>query len=64
MAAELEEVDTLLNNAGSAVFADVETITLTRFVRTWRENALCFLLCAREMIRERRQPTLRIGLLR
>ena len=64
MTAELREVDTLLNNAGSAVFADVETITPTRFVRAWRVNAVCFLLCAPEMIRERKQPTSRIGRLR
>jgi short-subunit dehydrogenase len=56
--------DTLLYNAGSGVFADVETITPNRFEQAWRVNALCSLVCAREMIRERKQPTLRIGLLR
>jgi NAD(P)-dependent dehydrogenase (short-subunit alcohol dehydrogenase family) len=46
----LGQVDTLLNNAGSGVFADVETITADQFEQAWRVNALGSFLCAREVI--------------
>ena len=48
--AEMGEIDTLLFNAGSGVFADVETITPEQFAAAWRVNALGTLLCAREVI--------------
>jgi NAD(P)-dependent dehydrogenase (short-subunit alcohol dehydrogenase family) len=47
---ELGQVDTLLYNAGSGVFADVETITPNQFEQAWRVNALGSLLCSREVI--------------
>ena len=47
---ELGEVHTLLYNAGSGVFADVETITPEQFEQAWRVNAYGALLCAREVI--------------
>ncbi|HEX5863338.1 MAG TPA: SDR family NAD(P)-dependent oxidoreductase [Casimicrobiaceae bacterium] len=47
---ELGEVDTLLYNAGSGVFADVEAITPDQFEQAWRVNAYGALLCAREVI--------------
>ena len=47
---ELGEVYTLLYNAGSGVFADVETITPEQFEQAWRVNAYGALLCAREVI--------------
>lgn len=48
--AEMGEVGTLLYNAGSGVFADVETITAEQFEQAWRVNALGSFLCAREVI--------------
>jgi NAD(P)-dependent dehydrogenase (short-subunit alcohol dehydrogenase family) len=50
VARELGEVDTLLYNAGTGVFADVETITAEQFEQAWRVNALGSLLCSREVI--------------
>jgi NAD(P)-dependent dehydrogenase (short-subunit alcohol dehydrogenase family) len=47
---ELGEVDALLFNAGSGVFADVETITPDQFEAAWRVNALGALLCAQQVI--------------
>ena len=47
---ELGEVGTLLYNAGSGVFADVEAITPDQFEQAWRVNAYGALLCAREVI--------------
>jgi NAD(P)-dependent dehydrogenase (short-subunit alcohol dehydrogenase family) len=47
---ELGEVDTLLFNAGSGAFADVETITAEQFEASWRVNALGAFLCSREVI--------------
>jgi NAD(P)-dependent dehydrogenase (short-subunit alcohol dehydrogenase family) len=47
---DLGQVDTLLYNAGSGVFADVETITAEQFEQAWRVNALGSFLCAREVI--------------
>ena len=48
--AELGEVDTLIYNAGSGVFADVENITAEQFEAAWRVNALGAFLCSREVI--------------
>lgn len=48
--AEMGEIDTLLFNAGSGVFADVETITPEQFEAAWRVNALGAFLCSREVI--------------
>ena len=39
-----------LFNAGSGVFADVETITIEQFEASWRVNALGALLCAKQVI--------------
>lgn len=47
---DLGEVDVLLYNAGSGVFADVETITPEQFEASWRVNAFGALLCAKEAI--------------
>ncbi|WP_206171162.1 SDR family oxidoreductase [Trinickia terrae] len=47
---ELGEVDALLYNAGSGVFADVETITPEQFEASWRVNAFGALLCAKQVI--------------
>jgi NAD(P)-dependent dehydrogenase (short-subunit alcohol dehydrogenase family) len=48
--AELGPVDALLYNAGSGVFADVETITAEQFEQSWRVNAYGAFLCARRVI--------------
>lgn len=50
IAAEMGEVGTLLYNAGSGVFADVETITPDQFEAAWRVNALGAFLCSRAVI--------------
>jgi NAD(P)-dependent dehydrogenase (short-subunit alcohol dehydrogenase family) len=47
---ELGPVDVLLYNAGSGVFADVETITPDQFEASWRVNAHGSLLCAQQVI--------------
>lgn len=47
---DLGEVDTLLYNAGSGVFADVETITPEQFEKAWRVNAYGALLCSQQVI--------------
>jgi NAD(P)-dependent dehydrogenase (short-subunit alcohol dehydrogenase family) len=47
--ADLGEVDALLFNAGSGVFADVEAITPEQFEAAWRVNALGGLLCAKQV---------------
>jgi NAD(P)-dependent dehydrogenase (short-subunit alcohol dehydrogenase family) len=47
---ELGEVAVLLYNAGSGVFADVETITPDQFEQSWRVNAYGSLLCSRQVI--------------
>lgn len=47
---ELDEVDTLLFNAGSGAFADVEHTTAEKFKASWRVNALAAFLCSREVI--------------
>jgi NAD(P)-dependent dehydrogenase (short-subunit alcohol dehydrogenase family) len=46
----LGEVDVLLYNAGSGVFADVESITPDQFEQAWRVNAYGALLCAQRVI--------------
>jgi NAD(P)-dependent dehydrogenase (short-subunit alcohol dehydrogenase family) len=50
ISANLGEVDTLLYNAGSGVFADVESITPGQFEQACRVNALGAFLCSREVI--------------
>lgn len=50
IAADLGEVETLLFNAGSGVFADVEAITADQFEAAWRVNALGAFLCSRQVI--------------
>lgn len=47
---ELGEVNTLLYNAGSGVFADIEEITPDQFEASWRVNALGGLLCSQQVI--------------
>jgi NAD(P)-dependent dehydrogenase (short-subunit alcohol dehydrogenase family) len=47
---DLGEVGVLLYNAGSGVFADVESITPEQFEASWRVNAYGALLCAHEVI--------------
>lgn len=48
--AGLGPVDVLIYNAGSGVFADVESITPEQFEASWRVNAYGSLLCARQVI--------------
>lgn len=48
--AELGPVDALLYNAGSGVFADIESITAEQFEQSWRVNAYGAFLCARQVI--------------
>ena len=48
--AELGEVATLVYNAGSGVWGDVDSITLDQFEAAWRVNALGALACAKEVI--------------
>ena len=50
IASEMGEVGTLLFNAGSGVFADVEHITPEQFEAAWRVNALGAFLCSRSVI--------------
>jgi len=47
---DLGDVDALLFNAGSGVFADIEAITAEQFETAWRINALGALLCAQQVI--------------
>lgn len=44
------EVEALLYNAGSGVFADVEEITPDQFEAAWRVNAFGALLCSKQVI--------------
>jgi len=48
--ADLGEVDVLVYNAGSGVFADVSSITPEQFEAAWRVNAYGALLCAQQVI--------------
>jgi NAD(P)-dependent dehydrogenase (short-subunit alcohol dehydrogenase family) len=47
---DLGEVRTLVYNAGSGVFADIENITPGQFEQSWRVNAYGALLCSHEVI--------------
>jgi NAD(P)-dependent dehydrogenase (short-subunit alcohol dehydrogenase family) len=47
---DLGPVDALLYNAGSGVFADVESISPEQFEQSWRVNALGALLCSQQVI--------------
>ncbi|MGH8291547.1 MAG: SDR family NAD(P)-dependent oxidoreductase [Steroidobacteraceae bacterium] len=47
---ELGPIGVLLYNAGSGVFADIESITPEQFEQSWRVNAYGALLCARQVI--------------
>jgi len=47
---DLGEVDVLVYNAGSGVFADVESISPDQFEQAWRVNALGALLCSQQVI--------------
>ncbi|WP_316546294.1 SDR family NAD(P)-dependent oxidoreductase [Klebsiella oxytoca] len=47
---ELGAVEVLLFNAGSGIFADVESITPEQFESAWRVNAFGALLCAQHVI--------------
>ena len=48
--AALGPVDVLIYNAGSGIFADIESITPEQFEASWRVNAYGSLLCARQVI--------------
>jgi NAD(P)-dependent dehydrogenase (short-subunit alcohol dehydrogenase family) len=47
---ELGEIDALLFNAGSGVFAGFEEITAEQFEAAWRVNALGALLCSKQVV--------------
>ena len=47
---ELGDPTTLVYNAGSGVWGDVETITLDGFESSWRVNALGALACSKEVV--------------
>jgi NAD(P)-dependent dehydrogenase (short-subunit alcohol dehydrogenase family) len=47
---EMGQVEALLYNAGSGIFADVESITPQQFEQAWRVNAYGALLCSQEVI--------------
>jgi len=48
--ADFGDVDVLIYNAGSGIFADVEHITPDQFEASWRVNAYGALLCAQQVI--------------
>lgn len=48
--AGLGAVEVLLYNAGSGVFADIESVTPEQFEQSWRVNAYGAFLCARQVI--------------
>ncbi len=50
IAAELGPVQTLVYNAGSGVWGDIESITAADFESTWRVNALGTLLTAQQVV--------------
>ncbi len=50
IASDMGDVDTLVFNAGSGVFADVETITPAQFEQAWRVNAAGLLLASQKVI--------------
>lgn len=47
---QLGSVATLIYNAGSGVFADIDAITFDQFENAWRLNAFGALLCAKQVI--------------
>jgi NAD(P)-dependent dehydrogenase (short-subunit alcohol dehydrogenase family) len=47
---DIGDVDVLLYNAGSGVFADIEEVTAAQFEAAWRVNALGALLCSQQVI--------------
>jgi NAD(P)-dependent dehydrogenase (short-subunit alcohol dehydrogenase family) len=47
---ELGEVEVLLYNAGSGVFADFDDATPEQFENSWRVNAMGAFLCAKEVV--------------
>jgi len=47
---DLGDVEVLVYNAGSGIFADVEHITPGQFEASWRVNAYGALLCAQQVI--------------
>lgn len=49
---DLGAIDVLVFNAGSAIFADIETVTAEQFEASWRVNALGGLLCSQAVIPE------------
>lgn len=49
---DLGAIDVLVFNAGSAIFADIETVTAEQFEASWRVNALGGLLCGQAVIPE------------
>jgi NAD(P)-dependent dehydrogenase (short-subunit alcohol dehydrogenase family) len=50
--AELGDVEVLLYNAGSGVFADFDEATPEQFENSWRVNAMGAFLCAKEVVPE------------
>ena len=48
--ADFGDVNVLIYNAGSGIFADVEHITPDQFEASWRVNAYGALLCAQQVI--------------
>lgn len=50
IAAEMGEVDTLVYNAGSGIWGNVEDITPTEFESCWRVNTLGTLVAAQQVI--------------
>jgi len=48
--ADFGDVEVLIYNAGSGIFADVEQITPDQFEASWRVNAYGALLCAQQVI--------------
>jgi NAD(P)-dependent dehydrogenase (short-subunit alcohol dehydrogenase family) len=47
---DLGEVDVLLYNAGSGVFADFDEVTPEQFESSWRVNAMGAFLCAKQVV--------------
>jgi NAD(P)-dependent dehydrogenase (short-subunit alcohol dehydrogenase family) len=47
---ELGDVDVLLYNAGSGVFADFDEATPEQFENSWRVNAMGAFLCAKQVV--------------
>lgn len=47
---ELGPIAVLIDNAGSGVFGDIETITPEQFEAAWRVNAFGALLCSQQVI--------------